>query len=169
MPRQEIIERIVELAAHIEGVDRDVLRQCLEFSHVHRQIERLFEKDWAQRDLTPMQVRILLMLYHHEEGIATPAMLAEHVLLTRSAMTSALDSLERLGYTMREPHPSDRRMVAVRLTPAGRAFIGEWLPILYRKLGLVMGRLTQEERAQLLKLYQKILDALHHEEEKGGQ
>ena len=45
---------------------------------------------------------------------------AELARLSRPAMTTALDRLERAGYARRVPDPDDRRRVLVELTPLAR-------------------------------------------------
>ena len=72
-------------------------------------------------------------------------------------MTGALDSLEKLGHTIRRPHPSDRRMVAISLTPSGRAFLDQHLPERYRKTHELTGYLSKSERQCMLRVYAKVL------------
>jgi DNA-binding MarR family transcriptional regulator len=61
---------------------------------------------------------------------ATAGKLAEHVGLTRGAMTTALDRLERAGYVRRTSDPSDGRGVRVEATAAAmRAVRSIWEPI----------------------------------------
>lgn len=40
--------------------------------------------------------------------------------LGRTAMTAAVDRLERRGWVVRRPHPRDRRIALLELTPDGR-------------------------------------------------
>jgi DNA-binding MarR family transcriptional regulator len=49
---------------------------------------------------------------------ASAGTLARATGLTRGAMTTVLDRLERAGYARRTPHPGDRRSVRVEATPA---------------------------------------------------
>jgi DNA-binding MarR family transcriptional regulator len=160
MPTEGTIKRIVEFAGRLKGIDPQVLREGLEIAHLHRQVERVIENDLAGWGLTARQVEIMESLYHNADGTMTPADLADEVSLTRSAMTSALDSLEKLGYTVRSPHPSDRRMVAISLTPSGRKFISERLPERYEKFHRVMSCLSKNERTLLLRTYRKVIDLL---------
>ncbi|GAB3975358.1 hypothetical protein GCM10029978_059290 [Actinoallomurus acanthiterrae] len=51
--------------------------------------------------------------------------LAEHAGLSQSAMTTALDRLERAGYACRTRDPDDRRRYLVQLTPAVLTRIAE--------------------------------------------
>ena len=160
MPSESTIKRIVEFATRLKGVDPQVLQEGLEIAHLHRRVEQVIENDLAGWGLTARQVEIMESLYHNAEGTMTPAGLSEEVGLTRSAMTSALDSLEKLGHTVRGPHPSDRRMVAISLTPSGREFISQRLPERYEKFHRVMSSLSSSERTILLRTYRKVIDLL---------
>jgi len=158
MPSKDAIGRILEFAGRLKSVDPRVLREGLEIAHLHRKVEQLIENDLADWGLTARQVEIMESLYHNAERTMTPADLADEVSLSRSAMTSLLDSLEKLGHTVRAPHPSDRRMVAISLTPSGRKFISERLPERYEKFHRVMSSLSGKERTALLRTYRKIID-----------
>jgi len=160
MPRQSTIDRIAEFVSRLEGIDPKLIRQGLEMAHLHHQLEQMIESDLAAWGLTARQVEIMESLYHNADGTMTPADLADEVSLTRSAMTSSLDSLEKSGHTVRTPHPTDRRMVAVCLTPSGREFIGQRLPHRYQRFQRVMGSLSDDERAIQLQTYRKMLDRL---------
>jgi DNA-binding MarR family transcriptional regulator len=50
------------------------------------------------------------------EGELTPRELGERLSLTSGAVTAVIDRLERSGWVVRSPHPSDRRSVVVRMT-----------------------------------------------------
>jgi len=158
VPSKSTIKGILDFASRLKGIDPQVLQEGLEIAHLHRQVEQVIENDLAGWGLTARQVEIMESLYHNPEGTMTPADLADEVSLSRSAMTSALDSLEKLGHTVRAPYPSDRRMVAISLTPSGRAFIGQRLPERYRKFHRVMSGLSNRERTLLLRTYRKVLD-----------
>lgn len=60
----------------------------------------------------------------------TPSELAARILVpvTTATMTGVLDTLERRGLVARGPHPTDRRRVLVRLTPAGGALLATVQP-----------------------------------------
>lgn len=156
----ENIIRIMEYVRSLDGIDPQVLQEGLEIARLHRQMEQVIENDMAGWGLTARQVEIMEYLYHGEEATMTPAELSDIVGLTRSAMTSALDSLENLGYTVRAPHPSDRRMIAITLTPAGRVFIAKRLPERYKKLYHVMDSLSKNERTVLIRVYRKVIELL---------
>lgn len=89
-------------------------------------------------------------------GPRTPAELAEAAGVTRATMTGLIDTLERDGYVVREPDPSDRRMLLVRLTRKAENFLARFLPIHFRGASDVMGALTESERKTLVRLLSKI-------------
>jgi DNA-binding MarR family transcriptional regulator len=165
MPNENTIKRIVEFAGRLKDVDSKILKEGLEIIRLHHQVEQTIENECAGWGLTPRQVDILEVLYHNAEGTLTPADLSAEVGLTRSAMTSALDSLEKLGYTLRRPHPSDRRMLTISLTHSGRSFISQHLPERYRRICRLMGSMSKAERKVLVMSFAKVLAFLTGEME----
>ena len=75
-------------------------------------------------------------------------------------MTGLIDTLERDGFVNREPAPGDRRMMLVRLTAKGRAFLEQILPGYFRRIAAVMSKLTEAERKTLVSLMAKIHEAI---------
>jgi DNA-binding MarR family transcriptional regulator len=55
----------------------------------------------------------------------SPGALAGSMMLSSGGTTARLDRLEKAGLVVREPSPSDRRSVLVRLTDRGRQIIDE--------------------------------------------
>ena len=157
MPTEETIEAIVEHVKGLGNIDAEAVKDGLEVCRLHRQTESAIETDLANWGLTARQVEILEVLFHHPEGTVTPAELSDEVGLTRSAMTSALDSLEQPGYIVRAPHARDRRMVTISLTPSGREFIGQRLPERYTRLARITSHLSLKDRKTMIRLYTKIL------------
>ncbi len=89
-------------------------------------------------------------------GPRTPAELADAAGVTRATMTGLIDTLERDGYVVREPDPSDRRMLSVRLTSKGEQFLQEFLPGHFRIIAAVMSTLSESERKTLVRLLVKV-------------
>lgn len=163
MPSEAIMERIVSYTQEQGLYDPLILRDGFEMIHLNRMIEQMAEENLAESGISLRLVEILECLYHHPAGVMTPADLSEEVNLSRSAMTSALDSLEKLGYAKRNPHPSDRRMFEISLTEMGRLFMIKLLPERYEKLVRIMKGISEKERVLLLKTYRKILGLLKAE------
>lgn len=59
----------------------------------------------------------------------SPTQLMQLVTLTSGAMTNRIDRLEEVGLVVREPDPSDRRGVLIRLTAEGRRLVDEAIAV----------------------------------------
>ena len=163
MPSEDTIERIVAFAGKLHGIDPQVLREGLETAHLHHQIERVVEEHLAHWGVTARQFEVMESLYHKPDGAMTPAALSEEVGLTRSAMTNALDCLATSGHIVRMPHPTDRRMVSICLTPSGRKFIGQRLPERYQQFHRIIASLSKKQRDIYLETNRMVLDLLKRE------
>lgn len=76
--------------------------------------------------------------------------------LTSGSITTAVDRLERRGLVVRELDDADRRSRIVRLTPAGRARIGEVFAQHEAALEAASSGLTKAERKSLIELLKKL-------------
>jgi DNA-binding MarR family transcriptional regulator len=113
--------------------------------------------------ISPQQYRILKLI---GEGGERSARLAEKLAVARPTLTSTADSLVASGLAFREAEPGDRRVVRLRLTPAGRDAIARadlaycaWLDSLLEHTGrrdqiladlkLLGDAMTERRRARL--------------------
>lgn len=76
-----------------------------------------------------------------------PSELARGLHVTSGAMTALLDRLVERGHLMREPHPSDRRRVALRLTASAHEAAREHVRPMAAEITALAGRLSPDERA----------------------
>jgi DNA-binding MarR family transcriptional regulator len=95
---------------------------------------------------------ILALLNRDPAQGLCPAELAEKAGVTRATMTGLLDGLESDGYIAREGHVADRRMLTVRLTPTGSAFLERVIPGYLQRLNAVMSPLDAAQRRTLAEL-----------------
>lgn len=70
--------------------------------------------------LTHVRHEALAILFFSRGGEMKMGQLGEHLLVHPTSVTSTVDTLQRLGYVRRVPHPTDRRTTLARLTPKGR-------------------------------------------------
>ncbi|MFI5531244.1 MarR family winged helix-turn-helix transcriptional regulator [Kitasatospora sp. NPDC051853] len=92
-------------------------------------------------------------------GPTQPARLAELSAMSRSAVTNAVNTLERDGLVERRPLPEDKRAVTVALTGAGEAAVREAFGEQTRREQAWFAGLDAEERAVLTRLLGRILAA----------
>jgi len=101
-----------EMAAEVE--DDEAVSAVLTVLRISRVLERI------DAGVSPQQYRILKLI---GLGGERSARLAEKLAVARPTLTSTADSLVAAGLAVREAEPGDRRVVRLRLTPAGQAAI----------------------------------------------
>jgi DNA-binding MarR family transcriptional regulator len=85
----------------------------------------LMRSGLAERGLTPARAGLLLDLARAGRPMVQRE-LADLLDRTPRHITALVDVLERDGFLVREPHPTDRRATLVRLTERGREAAG-WM------------------------------------------
>lgn len=110
-------------------------------------------------DLTPSSGLVLGMLADSEERLP-PNQIAERLIISRASVTSLIDSLERRGYVRRLPHATDRRMLLIELTEAGRRVAQEFRRLVHRHQKAWLAALTEKEQDQLISALHRLQAAL---------
>jgi DNA-binding MarR family transcriptional regulator len=77
--------------------------------------------DPAVKELTFTQLRISLALEYGRDQVGK---LARSAHVAQPGMSKIVDHLIRRGLARRDPHPTDRRQIKLRLTPKGTAKTG---------------------------------------------
>jgi DNA-binding MarR family transcriptional regulator len=65
--------------------------------------------------------QLLVMQAIQKEGTPSTSMLARHIVVSQATVTRIVDRLERGGLVRREKSSTDKRVVNVRMTEAGRS------------------------------------------------
>jgi DNA-binding MarR family transcriptional regulator len=91
---------------------------------VHDIVIRMFRED--SRTLNLKQMMILFACEASSDRLLTIGALATYLRIDRPAVTRAVDHLERLNFLVRIRDPTDRRIVLLSVTPAGRAFANRY-------------------------------------------
>ena len=111
-------------------------------------------------DLTPSSGLVLGILADLGEPLP-PNKIAERLIISRASVTSLLDSLERRGYVRRAPHSTDRRMLLIELTDAGRQVAHEFRVLVHQHQKAWMAVLTEQEQTQLIDILHRLQTALN--------
>ena len=106
--------------------------------------------------IPPSMVKTLMHLSPEEPKAMRD--LAEHYGCDASYVTALVDDLEERGYAERRPHPSDRRIRTVVLTPSG-ADVKERLTEMLWTPPPAFSALSTAEQRQLRDLLRKVADA----------
>ncbi|HLH27963.1 MAG TPA: MarR family transcriptional regulator, partial [Acidimicrobiales bacterium] len=93
----------------------------------------------------------------------SPCDIGEQLNVTRGTVTGLLDSLERQKLVRRLPHPEDRRMLVIELTPEGRDLLGRLLPEHHHTMTDLLACLSDSEKETFTRVLAKIQDHLGRE------
>jgi DNA-binding MarR family transcriptional regulator len=95
---------------------------------------------------TDMRALHFLIACENQDVVATPGAIASHLDISTASTTKLLDRLERGGHITRSPHPSDRRALAIAITPQTRRSAIETVGRQHARRFTAAARLTSEER-----------------------
>lgn len=108
--------------------------------------------------MTGAQLRLLYLL--DMRGPQRMTELARAVGVTLPAATAAVERAVRAGLVRREADASDRRIVRVAVTPAGRRASARMKRLHEEKLRAVLERLSPRRRAELVRYFERIHEIL---------
>ena len=113
-------------------------------------------------NLTGQLLEPLLRLSRSEGGRLRMTDLAAQCRYSASAVTRVSDRLEAMGLAERHACPSDRRVIHLVITDAGRDAVSSSMPAHLRMIDAeILGALDASERAELERLLRKVRDAVH--------
>ena len=122
---------------------------------------RLFDRMLAEADIDAFngaQGRILYVLWQGN-GL-TISQLSAQTSLANTTLTSMLDRMEQSGLIQREPSPTDRRALLIRLTDKARALREDYDRISQRMNEMYYLGFTEAEIRQFESYLQRVLDNL---------
>jgi len=133
-------------------------------SRVARMALRIVDGQSTQFGISQTKLAVLMYLSSEPGQCTSPSTLAKYCGVSRAAMTGLLDGLTEENYVERADHPSDRRAVMVKLTPAGQQFLEKITPQEYQ-LSELLEAIDETERRTLIELVIKFIRLLHEPEE----
>jgi DNA-binding MarR family transcriptional regulator len=144
-----ISRRGPSLAAQVRRI-RELLA---EFSR-RRSLRDPIASSCEDLDLTPVQVHLVLWLGN--DGPLTMGELARRVAVTEKTITGIVDRLERDRLVQRERDPADRRVVHVRLAPAGEGLHRRIDAEIGAKLTGFLALMDGPDRRELIRILEKL-------------
>ena len=109
---------------------------------------------------TPMHGWIVEYLYAHRDAPVFQRDIERDFSITRSTVTNILQLMERKGYIERRSVPQDARLKQLVLTEEGIRFHEKTILSFHQTDDYVAGLLTEAENDELLRLLNKLRDAL---------
>ncbi len=109
------------------------------------------------RGISSGKFGVLIILYQKNTALA-PSELAKIAGVTRATISMMLSRMKRDGLVTESAAEADGRQKRIRLTDAGRALMADLLPHHYQRVSQIMGRLTEAEQEELIRLLEKLAD-----------
>ena len=166
-PRSTLIDRT--------GVPPDALRQIAELMGALGELrdaeQRLSRASRRYMNLNETDMRALhyLIVCSNRGFIATPGAMAKHLGISTASTTKLLDRLAAGGHIVRAPHPTDRRALAITITPETRLAAMETVGRQQAKRFYAAARLTSEERDVVIRFLRDMTDEITLRDEAWAQ
>ena len=109
----------------------------------------------SQYDVTPVQTHTLLYLHRHH-GQAAQHEVIQHLRVKPSTANGILDRMEEKELVTRSVSDSDARRRLITLTEKGAALQADCRRLFMETEELMLGNLTEEERAALFGLLRRV-------------
>ena len=140
--------------ANARGKDHVSMQLCGELLSLNQVIVEQCSERVGQHALSEGRFVVMLLLYNM--GELTPSELSSMTGLTRSAMTSVMDFLEKHHYAVRNMGSADRRSFTVSMIDNGKVFFEQVLESQLDWLACLSDSLDADEKQQFLHLTRKI-------------
>lgn len=98
---------------------------------------------------------LLNYLYAHN-GLARPGEMSSALGISTARVAAALKSMERKMWLVREADPFDLRKTIVRITPAGKKYIGGFRQKVAAILNSVFGELGEKDTGEFLRISKRV-------------
>ncbi len=119
-----------------------------------------FSRQNHVEDVTPMHGWILSYLYKCADHPVYQRDIEREFSITRSTVTNILQLMEKKGYIERQSVPQDARLKQLVLTEKGAALHEKTMDAFHQTDIYLDGLLTPEEKAELLRLLNKLKEGL---------
>lgn len=97
----------------------DLMAAFASLRRAEDEVARASER-YMRLNRTDMRALHYLITAEHRDQVVTAGAVAAHLGISTASTTKLLDRLERAGHITRHHHPTDRRALAIRCTPATR-------------------------------------------------
>ena len=153
-PRQEL----VDYSAMDEGEIGQIVR-LLSGMRRWRESEQalsLESRNHMRLNETDMQALRFLIVSKNQGIIATPGNLAEYLNISTASTTKLLDRLAAAGHIERSSHPTDRRALAITITPSTHERVRETVGRTHARRFEAASRLNPEERDVVIRFLEDL-------------
>jgi DNA-binding MarR family transcriptional regulator len=155
-------EAIRARAARYPEVDPAACEAFLTLLRVGSDVLAALERYLSNHHISMGRFTVLMVLNRDPSQGMNPSDLAAKCGVTRATITGLLDSLERKRLIRRESAQADRRTILIRLTDKGIELLEGMLHDYYRRMALLMGELSEDEKRELSAMLLKVAHGVGH-------
>ncbi|MFI9363906.1 MarR family winged helix-turn-helix transcriptional regulator [Kitasatospora sp. NPDC053057] len=161
MQQRDTVDDIAEQWRRVDpGLDLEAMALIGRLRRLNVRVDNALREYFLTCGLDSSEFDVLATLRRSGEPYELNARaLLKSAMVTSGAITNRVDKLSAKGLVERNPCPTDRRAVLVRLTPAGKELIDATLPGHLQNEERILTTLDADERAQLDTLLRKLLIA----------
>ena len=141
---------LLAIARQRQGLDAPRCQVVFEQLDTSAVLQAALHGVLAEYQLSERKFAVLVVLFTLDPDPSTPADLAEHTGVSRSAITEALDQLVEQKCIVRERDDRDRRTIYIRLTPSGHELLDRALMHYLRTAGDIARLLDPSAQSNLL-------------------
>jgi DNA-binding MarR family transcriptional regulator len=152
------VDRVVEQwAEERPDLDASPIRIIGRISRLSRAIDRQLKTVFDRHGLEAWEYDVLASLRRSGPPYElTAGDLLEALMITSGAVTNRIDRLEQRGFVRRTKAADDRRVVRIRLTPAGRAAVDATIQEHLANEAGILRALTPADARHLERLLRKV-------------
>lgn len=143
-PKNELIDRSGLDGSAVEHIGK-VMAALGRLREAEQELSNASLK-YMNLNQTDMRALHFLIVAGNTGQIATPGAIASHLKISTASTTKLLDRLENAGHIVRRAHPSDRRALAISITPHTRQVAMETVGRQQSKRFHAAARLSAQER-----------------------
>jgi len=132
------------------------LQMC---AYLSRRAKEACEQQLQRYDVHAGQHHLLELLWETPEGL-TVGEIAERLAVEAPSITRTVQRMGRAGLVEKHPHPTDARLVIVKLTAKGKALEPVLPQVILHVEEQMLAGLSEVERAFLMRLLKQMLQNL---------
>lgn len=129
----------------------------------------LASRRYMRLNETDMRALHYLIVCANRGATATPGGIATHLGISTASTTKLLDRLEKGGHIRRAPHPTDRRALAITITPETRQAAMDTVGRQQAKRFYSAARLTPQERDVVIRFLSDMTEEITLRDEPWAQ
>jgi DNA-binding MarR family transcriptional regulator len=157
-PRSTLIDRSGVAQEDLQQIAR-VMEALGELRDAEQRLSQASRR-YMQLNETDMRALHYLIVCANRALVATPSGIAHHLGVSTAATTKLLDRLEKGGHIRRSPHPTDRRALAITITPETRNAAMETVGRQQAKRFYAAARLTPAQRETVIGFLKDMTDEI---------